>query len=559
MKTLYMISILILSLTAAGSLVAGEGSGSVKVGYIYTDEDGSREVNQESFNLYEGFGLSLTDWNYAFDNGMVLQANLLNLTLNNRLLETQLTQPGKFSLYANHNQYRRFYDFGGERFTRRNLTNARLSVTPTNHIELFGAFNLQNKHGERELIPLSSYDTGQLGSPGTDTDAMVTNLDWRQTRYTGGLKWDNRKSMVRAFYRYSTFDDMTTRDDDQTGNEINALASTVFPWYDRLFLSGGYIFRKSELDNREAELAIHQGWGAAKLRLPSEFVLEYRLVYGYAERVSEEDRTVDNLYHQAAVGKNFGRYGGLRAAYENRIKDDFIQKVTSNGFIINGWLRPTERLSFDASFTTRSEDTDEGQRLLGDMDITRHQVTAQYADTSWGRARIKWQQRIRENDPLFTEGLSTSMVPTIVFTTPETDEVNTRVEYSALTPEVTFHRTNLGSLTVTYSMITGTYENAQDTANYEFRDHVLTGTVVTRPVGPVTADFAATYFRSRRDNDIEKFNLNFGLMFSFLRTHHVEARYNVFNFDDFRVLDENYTEYYTGNIVEVNLIKDLNF
>ncbi len=549
MKTGYLTLLVAfaLSLLAISSL-ASEGTGSIKIGYTSVDEEGSLEVNQESFNIYEGFGLSLTDWNFLFDNGVTLQANLKNLTLNNRLLEAQVSKPGTFSFYANNNQYRRFYNFDGSSFTRRNMSNARFSFTPVKHVEFFGGYSMQDRHGLSELRPLSSYDSDVI-------DTLTRVIDYKQSRFSGGLKWTNKKSMVRAFYRGTTFDDQTPNDLDQSGDEINAVASTILDWQKGLALTAGYIYRKSAMDNIESELTTHQTWGAAKLALPDQWQIEYRMSYGIAERINEEDRTVDNIFNQVSLGKNIKEVGGLRVGYENRVQDDFIQKVTSSGFVIDGWLKPTEKLYFNGSFTTRSEDTDEGRRLLGDVDITRHQFAATYTDTSWGRFRVRWQQRIRENDPLLTEGLTGG----IGLTTPETEEVNTRIEYSSLTPELTLRRAAYGSLTVSYSLITGSFENVNEDANYFFRDHVLTGSVTPRAVGPFEGDFSASYFRSKRDNDIEKFNLHFGLIYTFLKTHHLEARYHVYNFDDFRDLGNNYTAYYTGNIVEVNLIKDLSF
>jgi hypothetical protein len=88
---------------------------------------------------------------------------------------------------------------------------------------------------------------------------------------------------------------------------------------------------------------------------------------------------------------------------------------------------------------------------------------------------------------------------------------------------------------------------------------VVSGTVTPRAMGPFVGDASATYFRSKRDNDIEKFSLHFGVTYTFLTNHHLEARYHAYNFDDFRELGGDYTAYYTGNIVEVNFIKDLSF
>lgn len=549
MNRLTLVVLAALALILFGmNVLAAEGSGSVKVGFTSVDEEGNLSVDQSSYNLYEGLGLSLSDWNYAFDNGVGLHADFQNLTLNNRVMDLQLGKPGLFKFNGNNSQYRRFYNIDGTVFTRRNNTNLRLSFNPAKQVELFGGFNLVDRHGADELMPQSNYGPEVL-------DTLPRLIDYKQSRFTGGIKWDNKRSMVRAFYRATTFDDATEADNDRTGSELNLVASTIVPNYDWILLSGGYVMRDSKLDNLEAELKTHQGWGGARFNFPDQFVVEYRMTYGWAERTSEEDRTVDNIYQLFSIGKNFKRIGGIRAGYEMRTQDDFIQKVTSSGFLFEGWLKPTDKLSFNGMFTTRSEETDEGRRLLGDLDVTRHQFTASYTDPTWGRFKVRWQQRTRENDPLFTEGLTSG----IGLTTPEASEVNTKVEYNSLTPELTLRRADLGSLTVTYSLITGSFENVQDSVDYEFRDHVISGTVAPRSVGPLAVDFTATYFSSKRDNDIEKFSIEIGGKYTFIKNHHLDVRYTAINFDDYKTLGGNYTQYYTGNIISVNLIKDLSF
>ncbi len=549
MKRYTLILLVAFALILCGmTTTASEGSGSIKIGYTSVDEEGNLSVDQTSYNIYEGIGLSLTDWNYAFDNGVGLNANFQNLTLNNRVLDMQLGKPGLFRFNASNNQYRRFYNLDGSAFTRRNLTDLRFSFNASKQFELFGGYNMIDRHGVDELLPQTTYDAEVI-------DTIARQIDYKQTRFTGGIKYDNKKTMVRGFYRGTTFDDATDLDNDRTGNELNVVASTIVPNYDWIVLSGGYIKRTSELDNLVAKLVTHQGWGTAKFNLKNQWLAEYRLTYGWAERTSEEDRTVDNMYQLFALGKNFQKVGGIRAGYEMRTQDDFIQKVTSTGFLFEGWLKPTDKLSFNGMFTTRSEENDEGRRMLGDLDVTRHSFTAAYTDPAWGRFRVKWQMRTRENDPLFTEGLTGG----IGLTTVEASEVNTKVEYSSLTPELTLRRADLGTLTCSYSLLTGNLENVQDSANYTFRDHVISGTVTPRAFGGLVVDFSATYFRSKRDNDIEKFNIGFGGTYTFIKNHHLEVRYNAINFDDYRTLGGEYTQYYTGNIMSVNLIKDLSF
>ena len=39
-----------------------EGTGKVKLGYTFVDEEGNLGVNQETYNQYEGTAVSLMDW-----------------------------------------------------------------------------------------------------------------------------------------------------------------------------------------------------------------------------------------------------------------------------------------------------------------------------------------------------------------------------------------------------------------------------------------------------------------------------------------------------------------
>jgi hypothetical protein len=71
----------------------------------------------------------------------------------------------------------------------------------------------------------------------------------------------------------------------------------------------------------------------------------------------------------------------------------------------------------------------------------------------------------------------------------------------------------------------------------------------------ISAGFGFQYYRSKRDLDTESFQLRFKGGYSFHAHYRIEAVYNVHNFDDLRVTDQ----YYTSNIVEINLIRKLAF
>jgi len=70
-----------------------------------------------------------------------------------------------------------------------------------------------------------------------------------------------------------------------------------------------------------------------------------------------------------------------------------------------------------------------------------------------------------------------------------------------------------------------------------------------------TPGLGVTYYRSQRDLDVESFILRFKLAYGFYSGYRIEIKYDVHNFDDFLFLDR----YYTANIVEINLIKNISF
>ena len=112
-----------------------------------------------------------------------------------------------------------------------------------------------------------------------------------------------------------------------------------------------------------------------------------------------------------------------------------------------------------------------------------------------------------------------------------------------------------GRMTVTYSHYVGEYQDRSDNTSYEFADHVLTGHAYPVEIGKLTVDFGGTWYRSKRDQDLEKMSGEIGAAYRIAKTIQLEGRYRVYNFDNFLVTDE----YYTANIVEFRLIKDVQF
>ncbi len=230
-----------------------------------------------------------------------------------------------------------------------------------------------------------------------------------------------------------------------------------------------------------------------------------------------------------AVGKSWRRYGGLRVGYENRISDDLTNRSESDGLLCSGWLKIYD-FNAKGSFTLRNKDIVDGQTLVGGEDYTRHTAWLQYTRKGWGDISGSWERRLRKND-----------------------DINSQVDYNGVSSTLNFDRASCGRFTFTYSYYVGKYENRSDLTGYEFSDHILTGMYTPKSYRQFTVSVGGTYWRGYRDQNIEKFSLNFVGRYDFPHGHALEVKYDVYNYDDYLLVNN----YYTGNIVEVNLIKSI--
>jgi hypothetical protein len=294
-------------------------------------------------------------------------------------------------------------------------------------------------------------------------------------------------------------------------------------------VSGGYDYRRDRHDWSHTELTTNMGWGGARALLPRGWSLDGRFVFARTKHSGTNVET-DNVVTTVAAGRNWPRYGGVRLGYENRISDDLIDRTVANSLMAAGWVKVNDRLSARGRFSTRLKRVKTGVTLLGDEDVTRFQVSARYQDSLYGDLALRYQGRIRTND-----------------------DIDTRVEYNAVTAALNTAQKRYGTLAVTYTYYLGTFENRSGPSadKFEFSDHVVTGTVETATWRKARGTFGGTYYRSRRDGDVEKFGLLFGLRYDLPADVHLEAVYQAVNYDNFLVTDQ----YYTGNIVTVNVIK----
>lgn len=496
--------------TSAAPRIGGE----VKLGYIYTDEKGNLGVYQPTYNLYEGVALSVEGFRYQFANGIRVHADLKNITLNNRHLMAGVTRSGLFGLNLSAVQYRRTYNFAGQSSTRRDQLGGQVWFKPVRYVKLYGGYARTNKKGK--LV--------EWFNPGNLTTARAT--DYRHHRYHLGAQVNHLGGMVRAEYRRTDFNDQLTGANDRQTTRYKVVAVTPLPKFRNIQLNAGFQHFRNVIDGLGRRISANTTWGGGRLFLRGGYSLKYSFIFDRAENSGDVVAT-DNITQAVNASKTWPGHGGVALGYQYKINDDLFDEAQTSGFSTSGWVMFNREVTLKGRFGMQREEVKEGATLTGNEDLTRYSFSAAYRREPI-TLRLKYENKKREND-----------------------DIGSTADFRRLTTDLVIVRDPLGELTGSYSFIQGDYQNSD--SEFEFTDHVLSGSWLSPVYRQLQAGVEGTYYRSQRDLDVESFSLRLTGRYAFIEGYRLEVTYAVHNFDDLLVFDG----YYTANIVEIHLSRSL--
>jgi len=413
------------------------------------------------------------------------------------------------------NQYRRTYNFEGDQATRRDQVGGQLWVKPIRYVKVFGGYTRVAKSGDA----LELFEPGYSGG--------IRETDYTQNRYNVGVQAMHKGSMVQAEYRTSEFSDQLNDTDDRKTERYKVVAVTPVPFYRNIQLNGGFQHFRNAIDSRASRTSANTVWGGGRLFIRGGYSLQYSFVFDRAENSGDLVAT-DNITQAVYAGKVWRGIGGLTAGYQYSVNDDYYDEAEANGFFVSGWVTPHPAWNFKADFGTRKEEIKSGATLTGDEDFSRYSLTAAYRRDP-ATIRVKFEDRKRDNN-----------------------DIGSSVDFQRITSEIVLIRDIPGEVTGLYSYSLGEYENTG--GEFEFVDHVLHGSWLIPEYRRLQGEVTGTYYRSKRDLDVESFSVGFTGRYTFVPGYRIEVAYSAHNFDDLRYWDR---QYYTANIVEINLIKSL--
>lgn len=518
-KTGYTIlTLLFLVSLLSTDALATEQSGTLKLGYISIDQEGNQAINQSTSNLYDGVALSVEDYAAYLDNGLRINASLKNITLKNRNLTFGINKPSHGGVQFRHSAYRRLYDFDGNMETKRTLTGGNLWWQAHPWFKLTGDFSVNDRSGEMT----------QLFSPTPLTE--IDTVDYKDTYYGVGLTYQRNRTTGTVEYRGSSFTDDQNEFGDRNTARFRATFATPIPQHEQFSVTGGYQYYKLTVKDREDTLTANTAWAGVRFFRYCGLSLGYNIIFDRAYRTGDVVQT-DNITHAFSAAKVWRGRGGINLGYRLSANDDVFVKRTGNSFSASGWFKPMLALTLRAGHGITSMDVDEGRTLTGRRNRDRAWGSARYAlRDGWVRVKMTAIQT-------------------------EYEDLETSADYIKGAADVYYDLAEYGNISGSYAYYKGDYTNSD--GRYVFADHSLSGDITTAEYFHAKVGFGGTYWRSRRDEDIESFSVRFTGWYTLDNGLGLEATYSSHNYDNFNDPSPIYSEYYTDNIVEVTVTYDL--
>ena len=497
-------------LPAAGSL-----DGTVKLGNVWLEkEDGDRSAVQETYNVHDGFAISQVRLDgrnprHAFS------LDLRDINLDSRQGDFVYRAPGIFKLTAGYDQSR--YVFDPARLTNSERKDLRLGamLTTGRWFSLSGSFGRLERTGDRLVFPAGP--VSPLLGTGYDNVLLAGHV--------GAEIRGDRRGLAFA-YRVSDYSDDRNAENDRLGHLVSGRLWLPTPSFDRWthMLRAAYGERRQTDRSLDYELAQFQ---YTSILDPMERV---QLKYNFeAQRIDHQGTGLKTDRFQNDLDLVLGHaYGRVTAGYGYEMNDDDRSLTHYNSFRAGATFRYERRISAKLDFASRTKTDTEELTLLKDVESSRIRGTLQLEPVDGFALGGRYAKRERE-------------LP----------DIDVKFDGEVMGGFGRCEVAKWGSLSADYNYATDEYTDLA--AGYEVSSHIVTGRAEITRFRNLRLAGGATYMDIGRDLDIEK-SMVFGeAAYRFLKDYQLEVRYNVYNYDDYILLDR----YYTANVIRVNLAYDL--
>jgi hypothetical protein len=486
--------------------------GTIELGSISLDEEaGDLAAVQETYNIHDGFAVSRIQLDGQFSPRSFFTLDLQEINLDSRKGAFSYRVPDLVSLTARYDQNRQLFDPAAALSSERKAWRFGARATPNRWLRLSGDYGLQTRDGDR------------LSFPGGTASVLGNRYDY--TLQTGWVEAEAHKGArgLALAYEFSDFSDDLDAAADRQGRIVAVRAfSPCFLWPDRVshYVRGAY--GRQELTESDLDYTLSSFQYVGVVRPHDRFRFKYNF---YASRINDaatdlktdDIRNDFDLTYQHRYGSVFGGYGYTTNDDDRTLTSyDSWRLGTSLGY--KRWLRGK------ISYAERNKTDTEQLTLLKDIEDSRFRASLQAEPIEELALGVSYVDRRREFP--------------LIDVTADGRTVDTFCRVG---------RPGWGSIEAEYSYSLEEYDDRL--APFDTDSHIVTGRVNLEYVPRLKLSAAVTYLDIGKDLDIEKSILSFEGRYSLLDDYQVSVKYNVYNYDDYILLDR----YYTANVVWVNV------
>lgn len=484
----------------------GELGGTVQLGGIVKDEEGDRSTMPETFNLEEGFTFSRIDLDGSVGRGAFFHVDVRDVTRLGGRARADWRMTGLGKLWFRYHRHRQVYDADGAVHSDRHDYRGGMTVTPAGWLSVGGHYAYQERDGER------------LAHPERTESFLGAGYDYQLNtgRVEVDLHRDGRHAVVS--YDLTKFSDAASSLHEREGRQIGLRLTGTDPHFGDL-LSHQLVLERGEQELVEAgtksTLSALQYLGTA--RPIRDLQLRYRL---YLARTDDEASGLETDHTRNDVDLTwYGGFGQFHGGFGYVTNDD--RHLTSrHAWRVGAKLHHERQLRLKADYAASEKQDDAARTLLKDSESSRLRISLEGDPVPWVTVGAGFQDRSREFPLLDVEATGRRW------------HAFGRV-----------HEPGHGALHVDYSHSDDEYTDLA--GGFRAASHALTARLDVEYFDRLRLSAGATWLDVGQDLDIEKSILMFEGRYDLLDDYFVEVRYNVFNYDDFVLVDR----YYTANVV----------
>ena len=511
-----------LCVLAAGTAAAAEGDshweGRVRAGGIWLDESGDATTMPETYNVYDGFSLSSIWLKGRTDPRTHLQLDLSNINQDSRKGLLDFRRTGALRFQSRYTESRWLFDPAGTVDASRTDWWSSLSVTPSKWLWFSADYGLQTRDGNR--IGLTGGPEGWLG----------TEYDSKLHRYRLEAQARHRDGIGGTV----AYDGVMQRDAIDPNRERDGYVASANLNVPRLFTDRLTHVVRGAIGRNEIrasgvgfDLMSVQYTGVA--RATNWARLKYRFT---GSQVEDEATTLqtDNYHHDIDAILSY-RVALLSLGYGWEALDDDRAITTADKFRGSFSLRhPSNKVSGRIAFDTKEKEDKEATTLLRDTEASRLDVRVDANPMAPLTLGARFSDRSRDLPDLGTtaDGLAVTA-------------------YGAWRELPADQRIAVTEVGVDYTYADDEYDNLYGSEHIV--THVVTGRVGVTVFKDLDLTGSFTYLSAEEDLDLEKSIISVGAGYRFPRGFLADVQYNVYNYDDYLIIDR----LYTANVVWFNV------